>query len=212
VTPELSRADLLRLLTNTPQRGHSASAAVLGWACDENRRIRPPSISAGVAGESDREKVQAAPHGPVRYLACRRLRYWRVVECQPLAEREDIEEGERAPGLAPANGATPPPQDQAIAPLLSPGQWQNLWDRLPPRRCSARAIDVERSVAKLARAPIAAQSPARLQSRRHPDPGPPPGPAPGVGRYAYSQAQPASPAGRRCRAFTCPPGRTPRRS
>lgn len=150
---EVSRADLLRILAEAPARQAAPIARLLGWDVDEQAAQTTGAAPAG-AGQAPATAPTGRP-APVLYLSRPAPRYWHVAECGPIPRRsyedeqpgpaEDEDESEQEPG-------PPPPQDQRIAPLLRPGQWQNLWDRLPPSRRRARAIDLPRSLRLLTRA------------------------------------------------------------
>ena len=147
---ELSRADLLRVLHRAPGVPAASVARLLGWDRHEARGpdIASPPVSTG-------RTVAAVAGTPVRYLTRPAPVYWHLIGCEPLVRQAETDrqdaptrvEPEAAAGL----GSGPAP-DPRIAPLLDAGQWQNLWDRLPPSPRRGRAIDLRASLRRLARA------------------------------------------------------------
>ncbi len=153
--PELSRADLLRILTAVAvaEVGGVGIAESLGWEFDATRTGLPPADTAPARRRPNRRTAQTIPRPSVRYLARRNPLYWRVAECLPLIGQGPMEDDPDAVlSRLDAGAGGPRARDQAMDPLLRPGQWQNLWDRLPPRQRGSRFIDVRASVRALARA------------------------------------------------------------
>lgn len=152
MSPALSRADLLRLLAVAPPTGQAGAAAVLGWA----RQDPQPGVPSGpvAATPAPPGRVPALDGGELQYLARRRPYYWRVEQSrpEPASEQDAQVEPDDPAEAAAGSDQLPPPQDQPIPPLRSAGQWQNLWDRLPPHPAGGGRIDLRRCVAKLARA------------------------------------------------------------
>ncbi|MFD2113782.1 SUMF1/EgtB/PvdO family nonheme iron enzyme [Thiorhodococcus fuscus] len=147
---ELSRADLLRVLTKAPSVPATPMARLLGWDSHEVGTsgavsAATPSAKTGTVGAS----------APVRYLSRPALVYWHLVGCEPLTS-ESAEDRQDDPARAGSGSeAVPepaPPPDPRIPPLLNAGEWQNLWDRLPSSRRPGRAIDLRASLRRLARA------------------------------------------------------------
>jgi len=148
---ELSRADLLRVLHRASDVPAASLARLLGWDCEEaaepgaEDRARRPAARAGAAGAS----------APPRYLSRPAPVYWHLIGCEPLAgdpapdRQDDPTQGELE---AEAEAHRLPAPDPRMPPLLGPGQWQNLWDRLPPSPRRGRALDLAGCLRRLARA------------------------------------------------------------
>lgn len=154
MTPELSRADLLRVLAHAPGLPAAPLARLLGW--DGEERAEPDAAhSTTFAATPAAEPVAGAAVAPVRYLARPAPVYWHLVGCEPLpGESEADRQEDRAPVGTETEAAQEscPPPDPRIAPLLTAGQWQNLWDRLPPSPRRGRALDLPACLRRLTRA------------------------------------------------------------
>jgi formylglycine-generating enzyme len=146
---DLSRADLLRVLAVAPDGAAAAAAGLLGWARDDTAAGSSATPAAPAAAPAVSTAAGAATR--LRYLTRPPPRYWRIVGCEALEQPEAAApDGQSAPEPAPPG--PPPPRDPCIPPLLNAGQWQNLWDRLPPSTRPGRDIDLRKSLHRLARA------------------------------------------------------------
>ena len=148
MTPEISRADLLRVLARTPGLPAAALARLLGWEGEEHAEPDATQSAASAA-----PSVAGAAVAPVRYLARPAPVYWHLVGCEPLPGEPAPDRPEDPTRVATDSAQEPgPPPDPRIAPLLAPGQWQNLWDRLPPSPRRGRAVDLPACLRRLIRA------------------------------------------------------------
>lgn len=144
--PELSRADLLRVLARASDVPPEPLARLLGWghaAASEPVEVR--STQSPTRGASI----------PRRYLVRPKPCYWHLAGCialagEPGSDSRDAPTPPDESSLIDARQTSPP--DSRIPPLLSPAQWQNLWDRLPPSLRRGRAIDLPASLRRLTRA------------------------------------------------------------
>lgn len=148
MTPEISRADLLRVLARAPGLPAAALARLLGW---EGKEHAEPDAAQSTATAAP--SVAGAAVAPVRYLARPAPVYWHLVGCEPLPGEPAPDRPEDPARVATDSAQEPgPPPDPRIAPLLAPGQWQNLWDRLPPSPRRGRAVDLPACLRRLTRA------------------------------------------------------------
>ncbi|ESQ14218.1 MAG: hypothetical protein N838_12400 [Thiohalocapsa sp. PB-PSB1] len=160
-SPDLSKADLLRILARLPADTARPAAASLGWQTKE----LPPSEPMDSANpESTAADTHQQTSTPVHYLTRPAPRYWRVLSCQPLDNADPDQPLAKDSGSAAESASDPDATayyDPRLPPLLSAGDWQNLWDRLPPLPRPGRTLDLPACVRLLARAEPVQRLPCR---------------------------------------------------
>jgi len=149
--PKVSYADLLRAISQTSIATQGGVAQALHW----QRLQHSGDTESSSQGASSRgiTEIEGASKLKIQdvYLAKFPPLYWQVSQCQPeVAQTND--ESLSEPSVLAAGS----PQPRAINPLshlpiMSPGDWQNLWDKLPILSRHTGRIDIPASIEKVTR-------------------------------------------------------------
>ncbi len=145
----LSRADLLRVLKAKEEQSIKQDveelAILFQYSYDENRMS--PTVENSTVGQ-DQEIVNNLDQSPAIYAASRQYQYWYVAECKAKMTDKIADDIIMLPQVEDTELADRP---LASYSLMSPGQWQNLWDKYLTNPNLSQVINIPCAVKLIAK-------------------------------------------------------------